>query len=211
QPLRLRRGFPLRCRTQLRHFLLQPRQLMFRFAKLSIRFCFCRRSLCNRCVDVLRVLEKKGRLELQKNPCNQARHDREINPLEDLIRALSRSVAAFFRGVRAHRRKKQNQKRAAKTLPCAAPRHRASRAGPPGRGAPCSTRRAISAAHCPTEALSSCSAPANSLATRSLPAATSVAALLRACFNSAARSSSSFFRAASCSVYTCARAFFSAS
>src|SRR6266478_3697333 len=192
QALRLRRRLPLGRRSQLCHFLLQPRQLLLRFAKLPVRFHFRRCSFCNRGADVFSVLAEKRRCELQENPGNQARDNREINPLEDFIRARGRNVAALFCGKRAQCREEYNQKRAAKSLPQAVPRHRASLAGPPGRGATCST-------------------PVNSLATRSLPAATSAAALLRDSFRSAARSSSTFFRAASCSAYTRVRACLSAS
>src|SRR5260370_42192698 len=90
---------------------------------------------------------------LQKTPPTPPRHNREVNLLEDRICALCRRVAAFSGGMCAHRREQQNQDRARNDFPYAAALHRASLEGAPGRGATCSTRRAIFAANCPTEDL----------------------------------------------------------
>src|SRR6202022_13174 len=94
---------------------------------------------------------------------------------------------------------KQQEKQTTENVLPATTLHRAPLAGLLGCGGACNTRRAISAESWGTVTSPSRRAAASSWATRSLAAATSAAALPRASFSTAARSSRSFLRAASCS------------
>ena len=107
-----RGGFALCKRAQFRHFLLQIRQLRFRFAKLRVGRGFRARGVGNRRADHLRWLLRKPAAAFAEHPNHQAGDDREVDPLEDFRRAFPRprlppSSAACARLPR-EKRHKQN-------------------------------------------------------------------------------------------------------
>src|SRR5438045_3063337 len=150
------------------------------------------------------LLPKLWRQDPRENPNQNNGHDRKVDPLKKFVGPLGGGIAAFFRRARTHGREQDDQKHRQKVLPRARAAHRASLAGLPGRGGTSKTLRAISVESCAMLGSTSRTAWARSLAMRSFAAPTSAAALARASFSAAPRSSSSFFRAVSCSEYTCA-------
>src|SRR5262249_34626615 len=182
-------------RPQFRYFLLQSRQTRFRISQPLVSFRLYFSRFCNRGANCFRIRAKYWQLRA-KSPKDHTRYDREIDPFEKLSRMFRCSIA-FFCSSRRTSTKQQHAAHTHRDYGQSTQTHRA----PLGEAASI-TRLAISAASCGAPVSSSRFAAATSFATFSFAALTSEAAKFREAFSNSARSSSSFFRASSCSAYT---------